>query len=89
MSDFSCERCGAYCHDAGHPWGYVTGCEHYPVETTDPRGLALGKVALDYQEKLVRHDTERVELQLEGLLIALAQIEAQVARQAKTVAPDG
>ncbi|MFA5753366.1 MAG: hypothetical protein WC910_09880 [Bacteroidales bacterium] len=30
MSSFYCEHCGALCSDT--PRGYVTGCEHYPVD---------------------------------------------------------
>lgn len=29
MSNFQCEKCGAICYDT--PNGYITGCEHYPV----------------------------------------------------------
>lgn len=35
MSNFSCEHCGAVVSDTAA--GYVTGCEHYPIEK---RGLA-------------------------------------------------
>jgi len=31
MSNFCCEKCGAVCIDTEA--GYVTGCEHYPVES--------------------------------------------------------
>ena len=30
MSNFQCEKCGTVCYDT--PSGYVTGCEHYPVD---------------------------------------------------------
>lgn len=30
MSHFICEHCGAVLYDS--PTGYVTGCEHYPIE---------------------------------------------------------
>lgn len=30
MSNFICDKCGAEIIDS--PLGYVTGCEHYPVE---------------------------------------------------------
>ena len=30
MSNFKCPECGAVCIDS--PNGYVTGCEHYPVD---------------------------------------------------------
>ena len=30
MSNFACEHCGANICDSPH--GYVTGCEHYPME---------------------------------------------------------
>jgi len=31
MSGFNCEHCGVECIDTSH--GYITGCEHYPIET--------------------------------------------------------
>jgi len=33
MSSFFCEHCGAAIID--QPGGYVTGCEHYPLESKD------------------------------------------------------
>lgn len=30
MSNFNCEQCGTAIIDS--PAGYVTGCEHYPIE---------------------------------------------------------
>jgi hypothetical protein len=30
MSSFLCEKCGATISDTPH--GYVTGCDHYPLE---------------------------------------------------------
>jgi gamma-glutamylcyclotransferase (GGCT)/AIG2-like uncharacterized protein YtfP len=30
MSNFQCEKCGIICYDS--PKGYVTGCEHYPLD---------------------------------------------------------
>jgi len=30
MSNFSCEHCGTSICDS--PSGYITGCEHYPIE---------------------------------------------------------
>lgn len=33
MSNFQCEKCGANIIDG--PNGYVTGCEHYPIEKND------------------------------------------------------
>lgn len=35
MSSFICESCGTECIDT--PEGYVTGCEHYPVEAEHSR----------------------------------------------------
>lgn len=33
MSSFICEHCGAVIEDT--PFGYVTGCEHWPKESDD------------------------------------------------------
>ena len=35
MSSFTCEQCGTDCIDT--PSGYITGCEHFPVENTGKR----------------------------------------------------
>ena len=35
MSNFKCEHCGAICYDT--PDGYITGCEHYPIEKPVPK----------------------------------------------------
>lgn len=39
VSNFSCEKCGAICSDS--PKGYVTGCEHYPVDISG--NICIGK----------------------------------------------
>ena len=33
MSHFQCEHCGATITDTAH--GFITGCEHYPIETRE------------------------------------------------------
>lgn len=38
MSNFSCECCGKVIIDS--PSGYITGCEHHPIE---PRRLTLAE----------------------------------------------
>ncbi len=43
MSSFDCPQCGARLVDT--PYGYVTGCDHYPVETD--RDYALDCLARD------------------------------------------
>lgn len=35
MSSFNCETCGAMCTDTRQ--GYITGCEHYPVNPAELR----------------------------------------------------
>ena len=37
MSNFKCEKCGTVCYDT--PNGYITGCEHYPVDTKRENAL--------------------------------------------------
>ena len=33
MSSFNCKKCGTALHDTEH--GYITGCEHYPLNNTE------------------------------------------------------
>ena len=39
MSNFNCEKCGAYCADSER--GYTTGCEHYPPDIKPLRGFGF------------------------------------------------
>ena len=39
MSNFICEKCGAVCQDSA--LGYITGCEHYPVDARSNDGLGV------------------------------------------------
>jgi hypothetical protein len=38
MSSFQCEKCGTACIDTDR--GYITGCEHYPVDVPAQPGSA-------------------------------------------------
>lgn len=40
MSNFICEHCGTECLDTQE--GYVTGCEHYPVDAEHARRFFIG-----------------------------------------------
>lgn len=44
MSSFYCEHCGTAIEDT--PRGYVTGCEHYPLEKIDPAPEAKRAAAM-------------------------------------------
>lgn len=35
MSSFECEKCRTLIHDS--TLGYITGCEHYPIEKLKPQ----------------------------------------------------
>ena len=48
MSNFSCEKCGTNCYDT--PYGYVTGCEHYPIEKKTRKRIKALKENSDEQE---------------------------------------
>ena len=37
MSSFECEYCKTLIHDS--PAGYITGCEHYPIERLNDRPI--------------------------------------------------
>ena len=53
MSNFICEKCGATCQDS--ELGYITGCEHYPVDAHSLDKCAMGKehVWVDIGERWV------------------------------------
>lgn len=50
MSSFYCEKCGALISDSEK--GYLTGCEHYPVEIEPITGLNLEGVIKKPEQKL-------------------------------------
>ena len=39
MSNFHCDKCGAYCEDS--PRGFTSGCEHYPPDIQPLRGFGM------------------------------------------------
>lgn len=51
MSTFECPECGALCVDT--PTGYITGCNHYPVDRRPtPEESASLKRYAEFEEKL-------------------------------------
>jgi hypothetical protein len=49
VSNFICEECGAKVVDS--PRGYITGCEHYPVETVEEVAPKRGRhIVLDLSD---------------------------------------
>lgn len=44
MSSFNCEKCGAMLTDS--EFGYVTGCEHYPVKQQEVYRYLLKQLCL-------------------------------------------
>ena len=48
MSNFACEKCGAMIYDS--PKGYVTYCEHYPLEVKNNQPQKKYKIGDLYYE---------------------------------------
>lgn len=59
MSNFYCGKCGTVIIDS--PTGYVTGCEHYPIEE---------KKVKDIVERL--RESENAPARMSGLLVEAA-----------------
>lgn len=60
MSNFICEYCGANIIDSDH--GYVTGCEHYPMEVEPPRktswSVAFNMLVAGFEEKMLQESSD-------------------------------
>ena len=53
MSNFVCEKCGKQCIDS--PFGYITGCEHYP---TDIQRLPVNMEKILYDNLWELHESD-------------------------------
>lgn len=51
MSSFNCEHCGTAIIDT--PRGYITSCEHYPLEVVDVKEQASKRFVLKNIKELI------------------------------------